>query len=80
MKTFFCSQDYLMQVQQMLDRISDWESYLERTKTEVPWSLIEQHLRTGRPLGSTEFTQTLESRLGRRITPRKPGRRAKVVK
>ena len=53
------------------DQIPDWSAYLGADdETPVP---IEQHLRTGRPVGTRAFVQRLERRLGRVLGKGRPG-------
>ncbi len=57
----------------MLERISDWNAYLSEGDDEILIAQMQQNLRTGRPLGSNEFVDRLEKRLGRALRPKKPG-------
>ena len=70
--------DALVRVKPMLDRINKWQTYLSVTKTDCKDKLIEQHTRTGRPLGGAEFVTQLEDITGRKLAPRRPGRRPVV--
>ena len=47
--------------------------------SETPGAL-RRHTRTGRPLGSAAFLETLEAALGRSLRPHKPGRKPKSEK
>ncbi|MEE8270280.1 MAG: hypothetical protein V3R98_00920 [Alphaproteobacteria bacterium] len=40
---------------------------------------IRGHEPTGRPLGSAAFVTGLDARLGRRLSPRRPGRKPKAT-
>ncbi|MBI4593414.1 MAG: transposase [Candidatus Rokubacteria bacterium] len=53
------------------EQITNWSAYL-REEPEPPTPL-EQHLRTGRPLGDPKFIRVLERRVGRRLGRGKPG-------
>lgn len=64
----------LVRVQPMLGRIDDWQSYLaDSNEPTVDDRLIQQHARTGRPLGAKTFISDLELLTGKRLAPRKPG-------
>jgi putative transposase len=65
--------DLLVTVKQMFDRVPDWEAYLCGTTLYDETESIRQHNRTGRPLGTAEFIQTLELQTGRTLTPKRPG-------
>jgi len=45
------------------------------------WRLdvLREHVRTGRPLGATDFVADVERRLGRTLAPAKRGRKPKVA-
>lgn len=69
--------DLLVRVEPMLDRVDDWAMYL----TSAPGahdSLLDQHTRTGRPLGDEQFISQLESLTGRVLTRKQPGRKPKA--
>lgn len=53
------------------EQIINWSAYL-REESEPP-APMEQHLRTGRPLGDPNFIRVLERRVGRRLGRGKPG-------
>ncbi len=65
--------DRLVKVAPMLQYIPDWRSYLAQEENEIPSETIQQHLRTGRPLGASDFVEQLEKILGRSLKPLKPG-------
>ncbi|WP_303909531.1 transposase [Thiohalomonas denitrificans] len=67
--------DQLVRVGPMLDRISDWAGYLF-SQNRDQGELIEQHTRTGRPLGDAAFVHRLEGLTGKSLTPKRPGRKA----
>ena len=54
--------------------VSNWREYLLVDEDETELAKLEQEVRVNRPLGSAEFLHTLEERIGRPITRRKPGR------
>ena len=56
------------------DQISDWSAYLADPNDPETDSLLERHIRTGRPLGSPAFVKRLEKRLGRILQPKSAGR------
>jgi putative transposase len=56
--------------------IPDWRRFLAEPLTE--WGrVLEQHSRTGRPLGEPAFIAQLEQRTGRRLQKQPPGRKPK---
>lgn len=58
----------------MLDRISDWPSYLSKDDTTQEINeMLNKHSRTGRPLGDESFIRQLEIDTGLCLTPQKPG-------
>jgi len=63
--------DGLVRVAPMLELIgtfvADWQSYLAQETPEQTISRLRLHDRTGRPLGSEEFLDTLESLLISRL-------------
>ena len=69
--------DGLVRVKPMLERISDWEAYLSAgQKKDETQQLIQQHARTGRPLGDHTFVRKLEEITGKVLVPKRPGRKA----
>ncbi len=54
------------------DEIQDWPMYLSQEKEE-DLKLLRRHSASGRPMGSKEYMQGLETRLGRVLLKRKPG-------
>lgn len=65
--------DGLVRVQPLLDVIPDWANYLADETAAPPVDAFHRHMRTGRPLGSTQFLSSVEARLGRVLRPQKPG-------
>jgi putative transposase len=55
-----------------------WRQYLAAGEMESNLAEIRQCTHTGRPLGSTEFVQTLEGSMKRRLAPQKGGRPPKA--
>jgi len=68
--------DRLVNLAPAAERIADWNLYLEHCDDEVTHAL-RRHGRVGRPLGSESFIDRLEQLTGRRLKPRKVGRRPK---
>jgi putative transposase len=56
---------------------SGWREFLEAGETESELAAIRQCTHTGRPLGSSDFVETLEKSTLRPLARRKGGRRAK---
>ena len=69
------SDDRLVKVKPMLERVSDWRDYLGAGIETVESDIIRRHLRTGRPLGDQAFVELLEAKTGRTLAPRKRGRK-----
>ena len=68
--------DPLVNRQPVDERIADWSRYLgsdERDGNQA--EALRRHGRIGRPLGSKSFIERLERVTGRRLRPRKAGRR-----
>ncbi|GAB3380089.1 transposase [Spongiibacter taiwanensis] len=66
--------DGLVKVSPMLDRITNWTDYLSAGHRDEA-AIIQQHTRTGRPLGSTNFIKNLEALTGKALMPGCPGRK-----
>ena len=67
--------DRLVEVQAMLNRVSDWDSYLASSDSQAVVESIRVHTRTGRPQGDDSFITKLERLTGRSLKKKKPGRR-----
>jgi putative transposase len=65
--------DKLVQVRPLLDAVPDWRRFLAEHEEEPTFDALRRHTRTGRPLGGPDFVARLETLLGRRLRPRKPG-------
>jgi putative transposase len=65
--------DTLVIVKSMLDRIPDWQAYLSGTVEGDKMESIHQHSRTGRPLGTADFIETLKQQTGKTLIPKRPG-------
>jgi putative transposase len=64
--------DVLVQVAPMLERVPDWRAFLgEAADAAVE---IRLHQSSGRPLGSDDFVEEIERRLGRDLKTRPRGR------
>jgi len=68
--------DILTRVAPLLEMVGDWQEFLKLPDGEEAQK-IEQHERTGRPLGEDSFVTRLENRLGRVLRPQKPGPKSK---
>ena len=66
--------DGLVAVAPLLKRFPDWPAFLREGLSGEPLEEIRRHSRTGRPLGPERFIAQLERKLGRNLTPGKPGR------
>ena len=69
--------DELVKVSPLLDRVSDWRSFLSQRCEESAIMQLRQHERTGRPLGDEDFLVGLEKSLGRTLRRKKPGPKSK---
>ena len=65
--------DALVSVAPMLQRVSNWNSYLEIADSAASLDTIRQHSRTGRPVGNAGFIDQLEALTGRELQRKKPG-------
>lgn len=65
--------DALVTVEPMLKMIPDWSGYLAEKLSRNDVDIIEQHGRTGRPLGSRSFVEKLEKFTGRKLLRQKTG-------
>jgi putative transposase len=65
--------DTLVKVKPMLSRVEDWREYLSSEQDSTDMELIRRHTRNGRPLGNSDFVESLEARTGRTLAPRKRG-------
>ena len=65
--------DLLVRVEPMLQRVKNWDAYLDEDVPESVLKLIRQHGRTGRPVGSEDFVRALERKTGRSLRKRRPG-------
>ena len=73
----FGKDDELVKVAPLLDQVSDWQSFLSQGDEESALLKLQQHERTGRPLGSENFLVGLEKSLGRTLRRKKPGPKSK---
>ena len=65
--------DILVRVKPMRDRVADWREYLSTEPDSTDMEVLRRHMRTGRPLGSPEFIESLEAKLSRSLIPHKRG-------
>ncbi len=71
--------DALVDPAPLLALVPDWAAFLDGGLTAEEGKAIRAAERTGRPLGSADFTDQLEQSLGRRLARQKPGRKARAV-
>lgn len=69
------SDDLLVKVGPMLDRIADWGRYLA-SDSDTCDELLDRYSRTGRPLGDERFVSRLESLTGLVLARKRPGRKS----
>ena len=70
--------DALVTVKPLLELVGNWRQFLCGDVSDDEYVLLQQHERTGRPLGSKQFMERLESRLDRILIPQKGGRPKKI--
>lgn len=61
-----------------LPGVSDWSSYIAEPVSKDFAKKLAQHESTGRPMGTEPFILGLEGKLGKRLRPRKRGRKPKI--
>ncbi len=66
--------DGVVSVAPMLERAPDWETFLDGGLGDEEIETFKAHERTGHPLGSGGFLETLARITGRPVKPRQPGR------
>jgi len=69
--------DGLVKVSPLLEIVGDWKTFLAGANEEL-LNDIRKHERSGRPLGSEEFVESLEAGLNRTLKPEKPGPKGKL--
>jgi putative transposase len=62
------------------EMIDDWKGFLRLTPSEQDIKTLQQHERTGRPLGSDSFLTRLEKSIDRLLKLKKPGRKPSNIK
>jgi putative transposase len=65
--------DRLVQVEPLLAMVGDWKAFLRSAIREEELRDLQEHGRTGRPLGSVSFLDRLERLVGRELKRQKPG-------
>lgn len=66
--------DVLLRSRPLREWVADWEALLKTDLDESTVMRLRQHERTGRPLGTDAFIDSVEKRLGRTLRPRPAGR------
>lgn len=69
--------DELVSVAPLLEMAGDWRLFLARAGDKEQINDIKKHERTGRPLGTEQFVEQLESALERTLKLGKPGPKGK---
>ncbi|MDP3852920.1 hypothetical protein [Phenylobacterium sp.] len=72
--------DGLVATAPLLGMAPDWTEFLDAGLSEAEHRALQRGERTGRPLGSADFTADLERRLGRALAPQKRGRKPSAEK
>jgi len=72
--------DKLVNVSPMLERVPNWQAYLDIDLDDSTIQTIRTHSQTGRPLGEDSFVDMLELRLDKVLRPLKQGRKPKKDK
>jgi len=70
--------DKLVQVSPMLERVTNWQAYLDSDLDDATIETLRKHTKTGRPLGDDLFIDVLESNTGKTFRLQKPGRKRKT--
>ncbi len=65
--------DGIARVAPLLSRVGDWRSFLDGGLDKTGLEALRRNERTGRPLGSDAFIETLERLTGRALKRGKPG-------
>lgn len=65
--------DQLVSVKPMLDRVNDWDAYLASYGGCVGIDDIRRHTKTGRPAGRDGFVRQIENVTGRKLRKQRPG-------
>ncbi len=68
---------YLDDVEQVTSQVDNWKQYLQDFMNQDNQD-IQQHARTGRPLGSESFLKRMEQQLGIQLLPQKRGPKPKL--
>lgn len=70
--------DILVAAEPLLELVQKpWKDFLSHSVHEGVIDLLRKHERTGRPLGEGTFVEKMESLLGRKLKPGKPGPKKK---
>ena len=72
--------DRLVSVRPMLERVRDWQAYLQQDGDKSMTDDIRQHTRTGRPAGNDNFLSHLELTSRRTLRRKRPGPKRKLIK
>ncbi|MDX8396186.1 MAG: transposase [Mariprofundaceae bacterium] len=67
--------DTLVKVAPMLERVGNWQKYLNGGIDDVTVEALRMHSKTGRPLGDESFLDMLEYKVGKVLRPLKKGRK-----
>ena len=67
----------LLAVKPMLDRVDNWAEYLGQKDNKSDIESIRKHTRTGRPVGSETFVESISKFTGRKLVKSKPGPKVK---
>ena len=70
----------LVKVTPLLAMVGDWKAFLNSAVREEEVRDLQEHSRTGRPLGSATFLERLENIVGCVFRPQKAGRPSKLRK
>ena len=60
-----------------MGHIKNWGQWLSEGKEEEEMDMLRRNTHTGRPSGSADFIEMLETLLGRRLKRQKAGRKRK---
>lgn len=65
--------DMLVKARPMLHMVGNWREFLRSSPEGLEQEAVRRHIRTGRPLGSAEFIESLEASTGRTLVPLRRG-------
>jgi len=71
--------DGFVMVKPMLERISNWQKYLDESVSQDDLNRLRSHSNTGRPSGDDQWIEGVEQLTGRMLKKKKPGPKANKI-